>query len=183
VRAGRSSSKPRAGIAEMKQIEMGFCDCIDWILTRCGIGCNWCALTGTILVGGASSFIVCPTSASMPSPMLGLIKPAHTVLTMPRLRHHCRPQNFVQSALIALALRLQPLQYIGINSYRQLSLEWSIELPSLRSAPVFSCSGGQIGKVNFAFWFGCQCCQFFANCIRYLAHKFSFLSWWLAEPK
>jgi hypothetical protein len=44
VRAGRSSSKPRAGIAEMKQIEMGFCDCIDWILTRCGIGCNWCAI-------------------------------------------------------------------------------------------------------------------------------------------
>jgi hypothetical protein len=44
VRAGRSSSKPRAGIAEMKRIEIWFCDCMDKILTRCGVGCNWRAI-------------------------------------------------------------------------------------------------------------------------------------------
>jgi hypothetical protein len=56
VRAQRSSSKPRAGIAEMKRIEIWFCDCISVILTRCRVGCNWCAINNKNHFGMGKQF-------------------------------------------------------------------------------------------------------------------------------
>ena len=101
---------------------------------------------------------------------------------MTDLVDHCRPQNVVETALISFSLALEPFENVGIDAHCQLLFDWSIELP--RTAPCQSCtvvagrseksislSGMAANAANS--WYG----------FRYLAHKFSFPTWWCVRAE
>src|ERR1700722_20911438 len=50
---------------------------------------------------------------------------------------HFAPQDRIDPGLVALALLLQPIQYIGVNASGDLALARAVELPSPGILPLF----------------------------------------------
>src|ERR1700738_1708889 len=103
--------------------------------------------------------------------------PWKSMLKMPQLVEHPCPQDFVQPALIAAPLTLEPFDHVGIYAHRQLSLHGTIEFSALCSAPVTLSRRRHVGEVDLALRLGGQGRQFLANGLRDLAHKLSSQAW------
>jgi hypothetical protein len=73
---------------------------------------------------------------------------ASALAALLELPEHLGAQDFVEPALIALALAVEPLQHVGFDAHRQLALERAIKFPPHRALPVLLACGRDVRKVD-----------------------------------
>jgi hypothetical protein len=56
--------------------------------------------------------------------------------------------------LVTLSFFFEPLQYVGIDAYRQLLFDRTIEFAAGCAAPVLFNGSGEIGEIDFVLRFG-----------------------------